>query len=180
MESPIIHIYLGGEVMLKEISDRKGQIIKVYITDAMGGWSDREPFNLVPIGNHIGTIDFGVNYYGSIGSAFYCGWDDDVDAQAVVVWESMDGHQMQDDIERLFLRAAVFKDEHDYEFTCEISYLPYARAAVCAIVDSYKSLYDEDTYEEEMNEFNKEYMPFISAIMNKSEIPEWGYDEDLF
>ncbi len=164
--------------MVEKITDKNGRTIKVHITETMYIWEDREPTYVVPIGNCIGNINIGYNYHGSLSFDFYCGWDQDLYGESVVIWESTHGDQMQDDIERLFLRAAIFYDEQEFEFDCSIPELPYAQAGVCAIIKHYRSVSFEDSYTEDMNHFNNEYQPFVSAIMNKTEIPCWGIDEE--
>lgn len=160
------------------ISDKDGNIITVALTDDWSTWEDRKVSYSIPIGNYIGSIQFGDNFYGNIVSNFYCGFDNDINPEAVVIWESIDESQMQDDIKRIFLRAAVFPDEQDCDFICPIPYLPFARAGVCMIIKSYIQNYDRDTYDIEMNHFNDEYTPYISALFNGTEIPNWEELDD--
>lgn len=159
--------------MKKSISDKTGNIIKVAITDDWSTWKDRKVPYSIPIDNYIGSIQFGDNFYGSIVSNFYCGFDSDINPEAVVIWESIDASQMQDDLQRIFLRAAVFLDEQDCVFDCPISYLPFARAGICSIIKLYINMYDRDIYDVDMNHFNDEYTGYISAVFGDTEIPNW-------
>lgn len=164
--------------MKNNFTDDEGRTITVYFTDDMYSWTERSPYHIVPIGNYIGTIQFGQNSFGEIVSHFYAGYDNDIGPEAVVIWESMDRSQMQDDIERIFLRVAIFIDEHEDEFDYPEPYVPYARAGVCAIIKSYMNMLGKDSYSLDMNNFKDEYMPYVTAIYKGESIPPWDQIED--
>ena len=173
-------MHTGGENMVKEYTDRKGQTVKVHITGSLGSWEDRKPKYIVPW-NIIGTINLGENRWGNIGSEIYAGFDGDFGGSAVIFWESMSGSQMEDLICRIYLRAVIFMDEQPSEIDSEEPDLPYLQAGVCAIVHQYASQYGNSSHFSERNlNFDADYKPYIAAILNKTGIPEWGYDEDLF
>jgi hypothetical protein len=152
-----------------EVKDRDGNAMFVHWTQELYIWDGRHPPYSVPE-QHLASVNIGANVLGSLNVSFYGGpaADWDKDGSGVVVYRSVPGDQTMDDIPRLSLAAAVFADEQtEPNVDCELSWLPYLRAAL------YVAMLGLGEYSEEQVKSGANYHDYVMAALKGSDPPSW-------